>query len=252
MAVRRVFVLVACVLPCVAGAAEPAAPSASGTWQHVSLTWTHAIAFGGPGSSLEAAMRSEGFDDTYLLCAGAWQPCNEDPWTHPDTTSSRDLYATWAARARVQLTPRLGVGLSFCRSPLQETDGYRADPAGEQTGDFVFVSSRATTVAVVFSVGRGDLAWAGLGPSLNFLTLESEGGLSLPSASATAFGAVLEAGVRYPPRSRVFFEAAAQYRYVAPVHLTPPGLGRAYDIGFRHAAIMAGIGARFGTTPPRP
>lgn len=247
MTIRRLLVLIACVLPTAAGAAEPAA--AGDPWQRVSLTWTHAFVWSGPGSSLENAMRNEGFDDTYLPCD--WG-CDDEPWTYPETSSAYDLYATWAARLHVQLTPLLGVGLSVCRSPLQETDGYRADPQGEQTGDFVLVSSRATTVAAVFSLGRGDVAWAGLGPSLNFLTLESEGGRPWPASRATAFGAVLEAGVRYPKHSRVFFEAAVQYRYVMPVQMTPPGLGRSHDVGFRHASIMAGIGARFGRSPATP
>ncbi len=63
-------------------------------------------------------MRDERFDGTYLPCA--WG-CTDAPWSYPHTTGSYDLYATSAARVRVELTPVLGAGLSFCRSPLQET-----------------------------------------------------------------------------------------------------------------------------------
>ncbi len=63
---------------------------------------------------------------------------------------------------------------------------------------------------------------------------------------------MLEAGVRFPKHSRVFFEAAVQYRYVMPTEMTPPGLGRSNSIGFHHASIMAGIGARFGRTAATP
>ncbi len=161
MAIRRGLVLSACVLPTAAGAAEPTAPPAGDIWQRLSLTWTHAVVLGGPGSSLETAMRDEGFDDTYLLCGEGWA-CDEEPWTYPDTTSSNDLYGSWAARVRFQLTPLLGVGASLCRSPLQETHGYRAGPEGD-LGTFAFVSAHATTVAAVLSLGRGDTVWAGSG-----------------------------------------------------------------------------------------
>jgi hypothetical protein len=125
---------------------------------------------------------------------------------------------------------------------LQTTHGYRADRDGVPYA-FPSIDSRATTVAAVLTMGSADLAWAGVGPSLNFVTLEDSP--KRPS-KATALGAVLEAGFRHPRDSRVFFEAVGQYRYIMPVRMTPPAFDQSHEIGFSHWSLMAGIGLRFG------
>jgi hypothetical protein len=239
--------LAAFVLTAATGATEPVAGSARAfplsSWQRLSLTFTNAIAFGGTAPSLESAMRDEGFSDTSGGCAPDAVGCRTRPLvSHPYSERLGGPGDTWAVHARYQLTPRLGLGLSLSGAPLQTTFGYRM-PRDGVFATFTSVDSKATTLAALLSVGNGESAWAGFGPSVNFLVLEVD---EFRRSKATAPGLVVELGARAPKDSRVYFEAVWQYRYVVPVHMTPPSLSRTHEIGFSHWGLMAGIGVRLG------
>ncbi len=254
MPIRHALTLVAVILPWLASAAEAADTPSPSTWQRLSVTWTHALAIGGPGTSLEAAMRQEGFGDSATECPqgsgllGLGGCSSTIQVRYPFTERLGSPLDTWALRARYQLKAGIGLGLSFCHSPLQTTDGYRAHQEGVQDPR-PSIESRATTVAAVLTAGNGDLAWAGVGPSLNLVTLDHS---PRTRSKAAAFGVVMEGGLRYPRGSRVFFEAVGQYRYVMPVQMTPPGLDQSHEIAFSHWSLMAGIGLRLGGDPSQP
>jgi len=219
-------------------AAGKGAPRTS-AGRRLSLTFTHALAVGGPASSLEAAMLREGLGDNSTQCPFLDWSCHDPTLVvNPHSDRLGTPWTTVSLRARYQLTPRVGLGASLCYSPLQTTTGYRASDTY-----LLYVESRATTLSALVSVGNGDSAWAGAGPSLNFVTLAGD-----PHGHSNAFalGGVAEVGYRHPKASRVYLEAVGQYRYVAPVRMKTPFFDQAYEIGFSHWAVMAGIGVRLG------
>jgi hypothetical protein len=196
--------------------------------------------YGGPADDLEQAMRSSGWDDTTLINPGIDHPFSSGP----------DL--SWAISLRRTLRPHMDVELMAARPVTGGTVGHQA--AGDH---FLFLNHSVTTIAPMVSY-KVEGWHVGAGATFNRVRVENEqgGDPGVGSVKAWKLGALADTGVAYPRRSRLFFEARGQYRWV-PVHTAGPftSPGRlpgqepasmpAVDVDMSHAFFALGLGARF-------
>jgi hypothetical protein len=230
-----------------AAAEEPAAgrPAARKWSLSVSLGYSS----GGPAGSMEAAMRSAGLTDSQQGFG----------MTLTSPSSGEGGFVT-SASLSYALRPRWEVKvLTARRLELGETIGYSGPPEccppDEPSASlFTDYSVRTTAALLVFKAGP---LRVGAGPSLNAVSVESfeEVGRHR-SDSGSRPGLVVEGGLAFPERSRLFLSLEAQHRYVTPFKA---GSFRAVDgrsgrvlatvaparLSFGHGVVAAGLGVRF-------
>lgn len=93
-----------------------------------------------------------------------------------------------------------------------------------------------------------------LGPAIHFTGFQANReSSSFPERSFTKVGFVVEGGVRFPRRKRIFIDLQAQYQYAGKEKVGPytfvggegPGITFGpMNVSFSHISLMAGIGIR--------
>ncbi len=198
--------------------------------------------WGGPGAGIETGLRGAGYDDAFYACLS--DLC-VGPTAHPYSAWSEDL--GWTLTVRYLRDRRFGVSLLAARTPLQGTYGFKAEDPTRPSflGDYADLTSEVTLVAALLTFGVADQAWVGIGPSVNLVKLHDL--LGERSSTATTFGVVTEAGVRWPRASRVFLEVKGQYRWVASTESSLLGFAPPATLSASHATVTAGLGFRLGS-----
>ena len=226
------------------GDAAPAAPTptpASGP-RRLSVSLAGGFTWGGPASGIEAPLRAAGYDDTFYGCL--FDLCS-GPTSHPSSDQDEDPFESWTLGLRYLHDPRFGVALLVARTPLQVTDGFRSDTPDKpsSSGEYAHMNSEVTVVAALATVGAADVVWVGVGPSVNLVTIREmwEG-----SSKATTVGVVAEAGLRWPPASRAFFQVNAQYRWAASAEMGLFEFAPTANVSASHTTLAVGVGVRLG------
>jgi hypothetical protein len=230
-------------------APAPPVPAAASGPRRLSVSVTPGATRGGPAPEIEAALRAAGYDGTFYgcisdLCSG--------PTAHPYSDQVDDPFESWTLTLRYRHDARLGVALVVAWTPLQQTLGFKSDTPSRPgfEGDYAKIDSEVTVVAALASLGAADFAWVGVGPSVNLVRLEDQ--LGGRSSKATTFGVVAEAGARWPPRSRVFLELKAQYRWAASAEMSLFEFAPSASVSASHATVAVGLGVRLGSPVGRP
>jgi hypothetical protein len=157
----------------------------------------------------------------------------------------------FASSLEAGYAPRKSVELRLFASPAQALVGRVS--AWSRSGETaVGTASYVQTIGAMMAYRRGFLR-VGLGPAVTMTTLTIDIGMAAADIKATKLGAIFEAGVVLPERTRVFFEATVQYRYVGSVDIGPLSVrehGRdvavvTASIPFDYTVVSLGVGLRF-------
>jgi hypothetical protein len=204
------------------------------------------LAFGGPASSMEGAMASAGLADS---TEGFGEPI-EYPWSSGYSDGFYGVSLGFAVK------PRLRVSLeASSRVDLGETFGHKGAFDWGDTSPSAYVSAAGSVQTWAFVASYASPTWhLGAGPALGLMEVETFT-MSVNRESHARPGLVIDGGVRFPSRSRLFVEFGGQYRLFPGIPVGPIAAAASdgsllatvpkTSMSFSHGVATAGLGVRF-------
>lgn len=217
---------------------------ATGEANRYSLVVIRGSPSAGPAAEVEDAMIRGGFDDDtqcWLFCQGTI--------AHPfSRTGMTAVGSSWLLELSYRLWARAGVGLTWARTEIGTTLGYRSG-SDFSNSDHLFIEYGVTTVASTIVLMLKPLRLE-VGPALHVTEAwQDDVGQRVEVRRSYRPGLMAGAGLSVPLYRALHIEARAQYRYtgrgtVGPFTTDAATLSE-FDADFSHTYLGFGLGLRF-------